>query len=776
MSIPVEGAAGGEFRALRIGTALAFVLGVCLPSVQAQLLPGSSLLAIAVLALACAWRWPRWALPAALVLGVAWGSYGGQRALAVRLDADRLGQPIAVSGRVLGLPQSDALAIRFDLAPDDASVERLGSGGRLRLSWYGQATPPLPGQGFVGTVKLRLPRGSQNPGGFDFERHALAAGLAASGSVQSGQWAETATARPLARVDRLRLKIGQQLAAALDYPGSADLLAALAVGDQRGIEDRQWEVLRQTGTSHLIAISGLHVGLVAGLGALLIGGLYRLVPKFALHLPRPLAAALAALIAALLYATLAGWSLPVQRTLVMIAVVLSSRLLRRTISGPHSLALAALTVLLFDPLAVLSAGFWLSFVGVAGLMWSLPGGTATSPWWLGFGRAQLAMSLGLLPLAIAWFGQGSVVGPLANLIAVPWITLVVVPVLLLSVLVSALSASAAGLGYQFAALLFKPCWWLLEQMAGWPGASIHFSEPGWLALLLGGIGAAWLFLPRAAPARALGGFLLLPLLWPRLPGVAEGDARISMIDVGQGLGVLVETRGHALLYDTGARFRSGFDFGEVAVVPGLYALGVRRLDRLVLSNQDDDHAGGAAAVLRAFPGTPVVNGIEADPAPRCERGESWDWDGVHFQFLHPPRYFPDLGNESSCVLRIQSAQGVALLTGDIGSTVEARLVREDPAALRADVIVVPHHGSRSSSSPALIAASQARVALLSRGDGNRYGHPHPDVRTRWQQSGARLLDSAESGFVSLRLNDLSDIYERRRQRARYWLVPLSEDR
>lgn len=767
-------AAGAGFRTLRMGPVLAFVIGVCLPTVQAHLLPAWSLLAMAMVALAGGWRWPRWAAVSALVLGYAWGSFGGESALALRVEAERLGQPIAVRGQVIGLPRSDALATRFDLRPDATSAVSLGSHGLLRLSWFGASAAPAPGQYFSGMVKLRSPRGSQNPGGFDFERYALGAGLAATGSIRSGHL-ETVRDTPSAWVDRLRLRIGAQVAAAVPDPGSSALLAALAVGDQRGIDDRQWEVLRQTGTSHLMAISGLHVGLVAGLGGLLIIGLYRLLPRCGLTLPRPQAAALAALIAALLYATLAGWSLPVQRTLVMIAVVLSARLLRRAIAGPHSLALAALAVLLFDPLAVLSAGFWLSFVGVAGLMWSLPGAGGASPWWQRFGRAQLAMSIGLFPLAVAWFGQASVVGPLANLLAVPWITLVVVPVLLLAVLCSGLSSGAAALGYQLAAALFKPCWWLLERMADWPGASLHFIEPGWTALVLGGIGALWLFLPAAAPARALGGLLLLPLLWPRLTGVAEGDARISMIDVGQGLSVLVETRGHALLYDTGARFRSGFDFGEVAVVPSLHALGLRRLDRLVLSNQDADHAGGAAAVLRAFPGTPVFNGIEADPAPRCEAGQSWEWDGVRFQFLHPPQYFPDLGNDSSCVLRIQSAHAVALLTGDIGSTVEARLVREDPAALRADLVVVPHHGSRSSSSLAFIAASQARVALLSRGADNRFGHPHPEVRARWQQSGARLFDTAQSGFVSLRLNALSEVYQRRRQRARYWLVPLSED-
>ena len=691
------------------------------------------------------------------------------------MPASVLERPVAVGGLVQGLVRRDAIAQRFDLVPDAATAERLGSAGRLRLSWYRTTEQVAPGDRFEGTVKLRLPRGNQNPGGFDFERYALSERLAATGSVQNGHLLAINDAGPRARVDRLRRRIGEQLASTVDDPPLSALLTALAVGDQTGLDDPQWEILRATGTSHLIAISGLHIGLVAGLGALLIGAFYRLLPGLALRLPRPLAASLAALVTALLYATLAGWSLPVQRSLVMIAVVLGTRLLRRALRGSHSLALAALVVLLADPLAPLSAGFWLSFVGVAGLMWSLPGASGDSPWWSRFGRAQLAMSIGLLPLAIAWFGQGSVVGPLANLIAVPWITLVVVPSLLFAVMIAALPWAGATLGYFLVSWLLKPCWWLLERMASWPGAKLHFVEPDALALLLGAIGATWLFLPRAAPARVLGLILLLPVLWPRLPAVAAGDARISMIDVGQGLSVLIETRSHALLYDSGARFPSGFDLGEQVVLPSLYALGVRRLDMLVLSNQDEDHAGGAAAVLRAYPGTPTRNGIEADPAPRCERGQAWDWDGVHFEFLHPPQYFPDLGNESSCVLRIQSARGVALLAGDIGTTIEARLLGEDPAAIRADVTLVAHHGSRSSSSPEWIAASQARVALLSRGEGNRYGHPHPEVRARWRNSGARLIDSAASGFVSLELSAPDRVYERRRQRARYWMVSIVAD-
>jgi competence protein ComEC len=745
-------------------SALAFVIGVCLPPLLPRLLALSwwlAGLALALIILLVSRRlWPL----AALLIGFVWASHQGQAALDLRLDEARAGQDLPVSGLIVDLPRNDLQPPRFDLLPDASSA----LGGRIRLSWFNDAPALVPGQRFEGMVRLRAPRGLENPGGFDYGRYALEQRLAATGYVRTGVVSEPDSPGFAAAVDRLRARVADEIDQQVADPQHAGLLRALAVGDQRGLDDAAWDALRITGTGHLIAISGLHVGLVAAFGAWLLAGLYMIWPRLALRIPRLTLCAVGALAAASAYSLLAGWSLPVQRTLVMIVVVLLARMLKRQVALPQSLLLAAVVVLVWDPLSVLGAGFWLSFLGVAGLMWALPDAHRQTGIARSFGRAQLAMSLGLLPITIAFFGQGSVVGPLANLIAVPWITFVIVPLLLLAVLALGIVPTLGQGLLKLAALILQPLWHLLEWMTDLPGAAWFFAEPSAWAVGLALLGAIWLFLPRGAPLRALGLLMFLPLLIPKLPAIAQGDARISMFDVGQGLSVLVQTREHTLLFDAGARSRSGFDIGEVVVVPGLRALGVRRLDRLVLSNLDADHAGGREAVLRAFPMADVQIGIDSDPAPRCEAGTSWQWDGVRFEFLHPPEFFPDRGNDSSCVLRVQTNAGVALLTGDIGAVIESSLLRADAARLRADLVFVPHHGSRSSSSPAFVAATGAQLAFNSAGRDNRYGHPHPEVRARWQDAGAEWVASDEAGFSSVLLSRLETVERWRLLRPRYW--------
>lgn len=754
---------------------MAFIAGVCIPVWQEQLWSGVVIALVAAVAFLIFVCWPRLAMLGAFGLGFAWATFIGGQVLQQRLPAGLAGEDIAVSGTVYGLPQADKFPPRFELFPDRESSRKLGSTGRLRLSWYTDKLALRPGQKFTGTVRLRSPRGVLNPGGFDFERYAFEQRLAATGYVRDGIISEPQQLSFINRVDRIRLAVSDWIDRHINDPAHVALLQALAVGDQRALQDREWNTLRITGTGHLIAISGMHVGLVAAFGALLFAGIYRLFPRLALRLPRMILAALGALFFALTYALLAGWSLPVQRTLVMIAVVLLARVLKRNVAMPDSLALAAVAVLLFDPLAVLGAGFWLSFLGVAGLMWCLPGKHIEIALWKSFGRAQLAMSLGLLPVAIAFFGQGSVVGPLANLIAVPWITFVIIPLLLISVLLSVILPAAGILLIQLAATLLKPMWILMTWLASAPGAALFFAEPSAMAIALALIGTLWFFMPNVVPGRTLGLMLFLPLLLPRKDVIAHGDARLSMIDVGQGMAVLVRTESHNLLFDSGGKFRSGFNFGEAAVVPSLHALGVTHVDRLILSNLDADHAGGREAVLRAFPLAKVSIGIEADPAPRCLRGEHWQWDGVRFEFLHPPEFFPDRGNDSSCVLRVETDRSSALLTGDITEIIETRLIREAPEKIRADIVFAPHHGSRSSSSEAFVSATQAKLVLVSAGFDNRFGHPHPEVLTRWRDAKARIIESSTSGFVSLNMSDLEKIAEYRHSRHRYWQPVFAGD-
>src|SRR5690606_11030653 len=400
------------------------------------------------------------------------------------------------------------------------------------------------------------------------------------------------------------------------------------------------------------------------------------------------------------------------RTVLMIAVVVLARLWRRPMGVADSLALAAIALLLVDPLSVLAAGFWLSFAGVAWLVWCLPRAHA-QPLVRGFLSAQWVATLGLLPLTAILFGQASLAGPLANLVAIPWWSLVVVPLALVGTGLEALHAGWGGPAWRLAAWCFDLSWPLFEWLASARLALWWLPEARWFALPLALVGAFWLLLPRGVPGKALALLLLLPLLWPDRHLPAPGGVEMVVLDVGQGTSVLIRTAGHAVLYDTGPAIPEGFDAGERVVAPALHALGVRRLDAVVVSHGDADHAGGLAAVLRRFETGPVFAARDAgvEGAAPCVAGTQWEFDGVRFGFLHPDLHFPDMRNESSCVLRIESTHGSALLAGDIGEVVERMLVHDQAPLLRSDVVLVAHHGSDKSSDPAFVAATQARLAV-----------------------------------------------------------------
>ncbi len=756
-----------------VAVAALFAAGTCATLYAPWMLPGA-LSAVLLAAGIVGWWWGgMWRCAGALLAGAGWAALHAGWVLGGQLPLALEGQTLQVSGVVAGLPEAEARRTRFQLRVDaDATQVPALQGRLLQLAWYDDfgATGIGPrhalkaGSRWQFQVKLRAPRGLQNPGGFDAERHALARRLVATGLVRPGT--EQALMPPRG-IDAWRERMATRIDAAV-VSHSSRYVRALALGDTRALADGDWHILRATGLTHLIAISGFHVGMVARCVGLLAALLWRLAPWLGRVLPRPQAAALAALAGAVVYAAVAGFSLPTVRTVLMIAVVVAARGWRRPLDLPGSLALAALAVLLWDPLSILMAGFWLSFAGVAWLLWCLP---ERQHWFRGFLAAQWVATLGLLPLTVMLFGQASAAGPLANLLAIPWWTLVVVPLALLGTALEALLPGAGGWAWQLSAACFDLSWPLFSWLSASCFALWWLPEAGPFALPLALAGALWLLLPQGVPGKGMALLLWLPLLWPSRELPAEGEFELQVFDVGQGLAVLVRTARHSLLYDTGPAVRDGFDAGERVVVPGLRALGVAHLDAGVISHGDADHAGGLEAVRAVVPVArwQVPPGWALEGSTRCVAGQRWRWDGVEFEFLHPTAGFPYLGNESSCVLRVGSAHGVALLTGDIGEVIERRLVRSTPALLKADVVLAPHHGSGGSSQASFIAATQARLVLVSAGHGNRFGHPRAEVVERWKRAGAEVLQTGSSGAVRVWLGKAGlQLRERRTWRPRIW--------
>jgi competence protein ComEC len=748
-----------------IAIALALLAGVggclCLP----QLPPWPLLAIVSAIGL---WLWLRPArarIAGALLCGFAFAGLHAAYSLALQLPPSLERQDLAITGRVVELPQHEPRRTRFLLRVDRAAAQPVPLRGKLlQLAWYDDfdvhavdATAPrlrlAPGSRWRLHVRLRAPRGLRNPGGFDSEKHALAERIAATGYVRDPESAQRlSTARGL---DAWRARMSARIAHAVPTKSSR-FVRALALGDTRALDDVDWEQLRATGVTHLIAISGFHVGLVAGFLALLVSLLWRSWPALGRSLPRPHAAAIAGLLGALGYAAVAGFALPTVRTVLMIGIVVGARLARRAQRAVDALALAAIAVLLVDPLSVLAPGLWLSFVGVAWLLWCLPhgGGKAWRAVLHEFFSAQAVATIGLLPLGAVLFGQASLAGPIANIVAIPWWSLVVVPLALSGTALEALHAGWGTWAWRLASWTFDLSWPLFQALAASPLALFWLPQPAWFALPLALIGGFWLLLPRGVPGKSLALLLWLPLLWPQRGLPDRGEVELQVIDVGQGLSVLVRTTHHTLLYDTGPAVLDGFDAGESAVVPTLHALGVRRLDVITISHGDNDHAGGFAAVARAFPPSLALTPDGAPPLPRgraCRAGSSWQWDGVSFRFLHPPRFFPYLGNEAGCVLRVESAHGVALLPADIGEVIESMLLHRDASDLRADVVLMPHHGSGGSSTPDFVAATGARFAIASSGYDNRFRHPRPEVVERWGGAGAQVINTADTGAVRVRM-------------------------
>lgn len=747
---------------------LAALVGLALPSFLFACPDWRLLLSVVgLLLLACRWCVRARGLllfAAALLLGLGYASARADWRLRQALPAAWEGKPLQLTGVVRGLPDRRDWGNRFAL-----EVETVHSTGArvpesILLSDSGRQSWP-PGSRWRLTVLLKRPHGLLNPGGFDAEAWYWSNGVLAVGNLRKGRAALGEVHDFSSLIDRLRAAVVLRWQRVLGETPEAALCAALTVGAGQALPPEVWNQLSRTGLTHLISVSGVHITLLAALVAKLAGMVARRWPS-ARCPPRVLGPAVG-LLAAIAYSLLAGFSVPTQRSLYMLGVVVLALLGRRQYSVLQ-IWLAALTlVLLIDPFAVLAPGFWLSF-GLVGLLLMSGSGRRERPGkWAETLHGQWAATLGsVVPLA-GFFGALPLISPLANAVAIPYVSVLLTPVALAALL----------LPFDFGLCLSG---WLAHQ--GLAGLRLLSRAPPfvlpalpWPLVLLGLLGTLWALMPRGVPGRPFGLFLLLPVLLYAPPRPLSGAYRITMIDIGQGLSVLVETAGHTLLFDTGA--------GEAGrtLLPMLQARGLARLDLLVLSHNDKDHMGAAASLLGWWP----VDAIRlsqpesvASPFQRkvglCRAGGSWRWDGVAFTWLAP--FGDEQGegdnNSKSCVLRVVAGNGngaAVLLTGDLPAAGEARLLASyPPDMLRSEVLFAPHHGSNTSSSAPFIAAVAPRAVWISAGYRNQYRHPHPQVLERYQTAGVTIWRSDRQGAVTACSSSLAQGLAQALTPARYW--------
>ena len=744
---------------------------------HSRVLLNSDLLQLAVVASFALLAGARTRTVGCLLLGATLFLQAGNHIVAERLDAKFAGDSLLVQVRVVDFPRASGASIVMRVAP--ISDPRLPP--MSKVSWF--EPPVMPSVGDVWELELRLrrPRGNSNPGVFDYEAWLFREKIHATGYVVNGARNRLLQVDSGPYVERRRHAFVRRAIVVAQDEQSAAVIAAVGVGARHLISRDQWDRYAQSGVSHLMAISGLHVGLAASTAFLVAMAILAITRAPFNHY---MLAIMTGVLTAIAYTALSGFGIPACRAALMLAIGALILLRRRTVDPLNVLAVAAVLVFVGDPVAIMAPGFGLSFAAVGLLQWlarrrlSGAGSKSMASRIVDAVRQLVAMQvlllLGLMPLTILYFQRIAFLALPANLLAVPLFSFVTVPATLLALALGELLAPVSRVALRIASRSIAWLEQLISTLLQWPGADVNVADVNGMAWLALAVPAAWALLPRDWPGRYVALVAIPFLVLQQPPRPPTGCFEAHILDVGQGLAIVLNTATTTLLYDTGVAFRGGGSMADTVVVPFLKARGIRRLDRLIVSHADTDHSGGVRAILGhasvglTLLGEPLPH--KTGPARPCRAGQSWRHDGISFEILHPAARRAHAGNNASCVLRVAAGQYSLLVTGDIEADGERELLR-DRLRSAVDIVIVPHHGSATSSTPSFVRQLAPRLAIISAGHGNRWGLPKQSVVERWQQAGAAVLNTAEEGAISVQLCEhlgLRKITKDRYQRRRFW--------
>jgi len=703
------------------------------------------------------WKFPLLKLPLWILLGFLWFLLHAQLTLSNTFPTELESKNITVIGQITNLPRQTDYGWNFNFSVKSIGYQnkKWQFKGKIQLNWYGQAPYTLyPQQQWQLTVLLKKPRGLVNFEGFDYTKWLFEHKVKATGYVRAKD-KQVLLKQAGISIDGIRYRLMKDLEQVLQEH-QRGIITALAIGEKRYISQAQRTVFQRTGTAHLFVISGLHVSLFILFTFFILKKLWRYTHT-KVNLQKHQFIAIISILATLIYTLLAGFSLPTQRAFIMVAVALLMPLLSRQIVYSHSLFLALFIVLIGNPLSVMDIGFWLSFWAVFIILYSVSNQSNLGRL-ISLLKIQLIITLGLAPMVLSAFGYLSLISILANIIAIPYIGFITIPLVLIGTVLLLVSPFLASLFLQTAAYLLDILWLYLEELSTIDWAVWHSTIPSVGATVLAMLGVIIILLPRGFPAKWLGSICFLPLLFPFISSPNKGELWFTLLDVGQGLSAVIQTQHHTLVYDTGVKSRySDFNMGEAVILPFLYNQGISRIDTLLLSHDDNDHTGGALSILENL----SVNSILSSSPERfidsrvdwCVAGQSWCWDSVTFKVLHPHSHYMNLSdNNNSCVLQVSVGNKAILLTGDIEKQAEYSLIYRYGNTLKSNILVVPHHGSGTSSTNLFIDKVQPDIALFAVGYKNPYHHPKPSILERYKQRGIQVLDSVNAGAITIRLS------------------------